>query len=426
MKEKFEYLIIGSGAGGATLAKELTKRGKSVSVVEAGKREKNVGTFRDATRYYDAKSKLTRTPRQSREGVILWRAHMAGGSTVVSCGNGVRCLEQELNDLGIDLKTEFAEAESELHIAPIAERLLSNGSREIMRASKELGYSMEPMSKFIDPKKCRKCGQCVLGCNKDAKWTALNYLEDAEERGAQIFYGLRCLSVIVENGRAKGIRAAGSSGEVELQSDVVILAAGGLGTPQILLNSGIDNAGTDLFMDLLVNTYGITEGLNQIHEPSMALVNHDFYKSNGFILSPYVNHPRLVKFMEFGLSGLNIRDNQVIGIMTKTRDEPTGQVYPDGTVSKSATDKDWEKLREGSRIATEILKKVGVRKTMVSKVEGAHPGGTAAIGKVVDEDLQTNIDNLFICDASVLPMAPGLPPILTIIALAKRLVKKLS
>ena len=39
MKEKSEYLIIGSGAGGATLANELTRRGKSVSVVEAGKRE---------------------------------------------------------------------------------------------------------------------------------------------------------------------------------------------------------------------------------------------------------------------------------------------------------------------------------------------------------------------------------------------------
>ena len=176
-------------------------------------------------------------------------------------------------------------------------------------------------------------------------------------------------------------------------------------------------------MDLLVNTYGVTEDLNLIHEPAMTLVNHDFYESNGFILSPFVNHPRLVKFMEFGIKGLTMRDNQIIGIMTKARDEPTGRVYPDGTVSKSVTDKDWEKLREGSRIATEILEKVGVKKTTVSKVEGAHPGGTAAIGVVVDNNLQTGIDNLFVCDASVLPVAPGLPPILTIVALAKRLSK---
>ena len=426
MKEKSEYLIIGSGAGGATLANELTKRGKSVSIVEVGKQEEKIGTFRDATRYYDSSSKLTRTPSHSREGVILWRTLMAGGSTVVSCGNGGRCLEQELSVLGINLEAEFTEAEAELHIAPIAERLLSDGSREIMRASKELGYCMEPMPKFIDPKKCRKCGQCVLGCSRDAKWTALNYLEEAVNNGAHISYGLRCSSVVVENGQAKGIRATGPSGEVELRSDVVILAAGGLGTPQILLKSGIDKAGTGLFMDLLVNTYGITDGLNLSHEPAMTLVNHDFYESNGFILSPYVNHPRMVKFMEFGIKGLTMRDSQVVGIMTKIRDESAGQVYPDGAVSKSATDKDWEKLREGSRISTEILRRMGVKKTMVSKVEGAHPGGTAAIGAVVDNNLQTGIDNLFICDASVLPTSPGFPPILTIVALTKRLARFLA
>lgn len=426
MKEKTEYLIVGSGAGGATLAKELTRRGKSVSVVEAGKREAEVGTFRDATRYYEVKSRLTRTPRQSKEGVILWGTRMAGGSTVVSCGNGVRCLEQELNDLGIYLEAEFAEAESELQIAPIAERLLSDGSREIMRASKELGYTMELMPKFIDRKKCRKCGQCVLGCARDAKWTALDYLKEASEKGAQVSYGLSCLSVIVENGKVRGIRAFGPSGETELLADVVILAAGGLGTPQILLNSGIENAGKGLFMDLLVNTYGITNDLNLSHEPTMTLVNHDFYNSNGFILSPYVNHPRMVKFMEFGVKGLTMRDNQVVGIMTKIRDEPTGRVYPDGSVSKFATDKDREKLREGSRIATEILEKLGARKITVSKGQGAHPGGTAAIGAVVDSNLQTDIDNLFVCDASVLPTSPGLPPIITIIALAKRLAKFLA
>ena len=57
---------------------------------------------------------------------------------------------------------------------------------------------------------------------------------------------------------------------------------------------------------------------------------------------------------------------------------------------------------------------------------GSHPGGTAAIGRVVDKDLQTEIDNLFVCDGSVLPTSAGLPPILTIVALAKRLAKQLA
>ena len=52
---------------------------------------------------------------------------------------------------------------------------------------------------------------------------------------------------------------------------------------------------------------------------------------------------------------------------------------------------------------------------------GAHPGGSAAIGEVVDVNLETSIRGLFVCDASVLPKSPGKPPILTILALSKRL-----
>ena len=63
---------------------------------------------------------------------------------------------------------------------------------------------------------------------------------------------------------------------------------------------------------------------------------------------------------------------------------------------------------------------------LVSKPQGAHHGGTAAIGKIVDSNLATKVERLFVCDASVLPVAPGLPPILTIVALAKRLAKKLA
>jgi choline dehydrogenase-like flavoprotein len=425
--EKCDYLIVGSGAGGATLAGALTRKGKRPLIVEAGRSEKSIGTYHDSARYFDAKGIGSLVmPKMSREGVVLWRTCMAGGSTMVSCGNGVRCLEKELLALGVNIEAELNETESELNVAPIAEKLLSDGSREIMRASKELGYTMELMPKFINPKACRKCGQCVLGCLHNAKWTALEYLKEAEANGAEVMYNTRCLSVITENGKVKGIRAQGPWGLVEIMADVVVIAAGGLGTPEILQKSGIKNAGTGLFMDLLVNTYGVTDGLNQVHEPAMALVNHDFYQSQGFILSPFVNHPWILRVMELGTGGLMTRDKKIIGIMTKTRDEPSGRVYPDGSVSKSVTEKDKEKLDKGSAISKEILAKAGAKNLAVSRVQGGHPGGTSAVGRVVDTNLQTEVSNLFVCDASVLPVAPGMPPILTIVALAKRLAKLLA
>ncbi len=420
--QKFEYIIIGSGTGGATLARELTKRGKQPLVIETGKPETSIGTFLDSTRIYDLQGLLLKMPKLSREGVILWRTLMAGGASIVSCGNGVRCLEKELALLGVDIINELGEAEKELRVAPLAERLLSDGSREIRKAAAELGYSMEFMPKFIDAKACRKCGQCTLGCVHQAKWTSLEYLKEATAGGAQVWYGTRCLSVNSSGGRVTGVTVKGTQGLRTLEAGTVIVAAGGLGTPVILLNSGIKNAGTGLFVDLLVNTYGTTAGLNQVHEPSMALVNHDFYEEHGFILSPYVNHPAYVRFRELGAQGLRLmRDKRTIGIMTKIRDENSGQVFADGSVSKTVTPKDREKLNAGSRISSEILKKAGASGTAVSRVQGAHPGGTSAIGRVVDKDLQTEIENLYVCDASVLPVAPGLPPILTIVALAKRL-----
>ncbi len=425
-EHRHEFVIVGSGAGGATLAKELAKRGREVLLVERGKPEKRVGTFQDSLRYYD--HTLARTPTKSKEGVILWRTLMAGGATVVSCGNGVRCLEEELGERGIMLDAEFSEAEREMRIAPIDEGLLSEGSQQIRQSARDLGYQMQPMPKFIDPVTCAKCGQCVLGCAHGGKWTALEYLEEAERHGVQTMYGARVERVLVANSKARGIGVAGPEGRQEILAETVILAAGGLGTPAILRRSGIEEAGAGLFIDLLVNTYGVTRGLNQVHEPTMTLVDLEFHDSQGFLLSPFVNHPRMVRAMEVGPSALGMPSTNLIGIMTKTKDDPAGEVYPDGSVSKPVTAEDWKRLREGARIAGEILVKAGVEagSVMTTCPQGAHPGGTAAIGKVVDSDLQTKVDGLFVCDGSVLPEAPGLPPILTIVALAKRLAGTLA
>jgi len=427
---KYEFVIVGSGAGGATLAKQLARKGKQVLVVERGKYEEKIGTIRGNRRYYDM-DKLTRTSfAKSREGVILLRTFMAGGSTVVSCGNGVRCLEEELSHLGINLEKEFDEAEGEMQISPIPEAVLSVGSKRIMWASAELGYKMELMPKFIDSMTCRMCGDCAWGCIAGAKWTALDYLKEASQAGAEVLYNTRIEQVIFQNGKAKGLMGVGPNGRVEVMADIVILAAGGLGTPVILQKSGIKDAGSGLFVDLYVETYGVTKGLNQLNEPRMPLVDLEFHNSRGFILSPDVAtvSSKSANFSNMGVRGLTLPGHRVIGIMTKITDEPVGQVYGNGKVSKPVTKRDRTRLQEGIAISKEILVKAGAdsKSFVVTKVGGAHPGGTAAIGKVVDKYLQTKIDKLFVCDASVFPSAPGLPPILTIVAMAKRLAKTLA
>ena len=426
--EEHDVLVVGSGAGGATVAREFTKRGKTVQVVERGEYATKLGNFRNILPYFDA-NRITRTPRKSNEGVILWRTQMAGGSTIVSCGNGTRCLEQEFSDFGIALDREFAEAEAEMGLAPIDDSLLSDGSRVIAEAAHDLGYEMEPMPKFIDPERCKTCGQCVMGCPNDAKWNATRYLDEAIDAGADVTYQTIVERVLIEGGKAVGVEGTGPRGRpVVCRAKAVILSAGGLGTPVILQNSGIQDAGSQFFTDLLVNVYGVTDGVNLLREPPMAMVNHEFHADRGFILSPYINHNRLVRAMELGPRGLSLPANRLLGLMVKTADSLTGRVFPDGSVSKPVTDEDQARLDEGAAIATEILVKAGAdpKSVVLSGLQGGHPGGTAAIGRVVNENLQTSVDGLFVCDASVLPRAPGMPPILTLVALGKWLARRMA
>jgi choline dehydrogenase-like flavoprotein len=194
MSDKFEFLIVGSGAGGAMLAKELAQRGRRVLIIERGDAKNKLGSPLHALRYYDLRG-ISRGPFTSKEGVVLWRTFMAGGTTVIACGNAVRCLQKPLLELGIRLDDEFAEVDKELGVGVPDASVVCDSSRRILEASKALGYRMELMPKLIDFKKCDRCGQCLLGCARGAKWSAMTPLEEAQRHGAEVLYGTRVLQV---------------------------------------------------------------------------------------------------------------------------------------------------------------------------------------------------------------------------------------
>jgi len=428
-KENYDFIVVGSGAGGATVAWELTKRGKKVFVLEKGSDIKKLGTFLDILSFYDC-NRYTRTPNKSKEGVTIYRTFMAGGTTVVATGNAVRCLENELKEMGIELQEELLEAEKELKIKLANIKLQSKGSQTVYKAALSLGYNMEPMPKVIDENKCIKCGMCVFGCKQGAKWTAKDYLKQAINSKADISYNSKVNEVIIQGNKAVGVKVEINREVFEYLADNIILAAGGIGTPLILQSSKINNShiGRNLYIDTFVNIYGIAEKISQANEPPMLFVDTEFHQQKGFILSTFINRQRMIRFIEAGTKGMRLPTNRLIGFMVKIADTPSGIVYPDGSISKKVTKEDQKKLDEGIRIAKIILKKAGAdpNRLLVTNPQGAHPGGTAALGKVVDNNLKTEVDNLYICDASIFPDSPGMPPILTIIALAKRLAKQLA
>ncbi|MEW6606416.1 MAG: GMC family oxidoreductase N-terminal domain-containing protein [bacterium] len=425
MKDRFDYIVIGSGAGGATIARELTCKGKDVAVIEAGFPPNRLGTFRDGFDIYDLRGFL-KTCRTSKEGIILWRAMIGGGTTVVSCGNGIRCLEQELWQKGIQLQEELDETEQELGVAPIPERFISHWTLNMAKTANSIGITMVKMPKMINEEKCVRCGKCVFGCAYGAKWNAYQYLVEAVNNGADVFWECIADKVVVENGKECGVVCRRKRETFTIFGQKIIVAAGGLGSPVLLKKSGIENAGNNLFMDLFVNVYGIVDTM-VASEPPMSLVCDAFLKEKGFILSPFVNKHRLVRFKEMGMPGLLMQGKGLVGIMVKTRDDNQGTVYKNGLFSKIITPEDQKRLHDGVEMAKGILQRCGVIPTSIkiSKIQGSHPGGTCAIGSVVNTSLETCIHNLFVCDASILPISPGLPPIVTIIALGKWLAKRI-
>lgn len=424
---RYDSIVVGSGMGGAVVARELADAGREVLVVEMGRLPEHLGIFADALRMYDGDA-VTKVPKRSVEGTIIYRALVAGGSTVVSCGNGVRCLERELAELGIELSDDLAAMESEMGVAPLGAEKLSDLGERIREAGQSMGHPFALMPKMIDQARCEACGSCVFGCPHGAKWTSLVALDEAVEHGAEVVYGVQIERVLRSNGTVIGVVGRGPDGPFEAHGATVVLAAGGLGTPVILSASGIEQAGKGLFIDTFVNVYGTTDEAVSSIEPTMSVVNTEFHDDRGFLMAPFINYCRTTRMIEggVGLAARSLRHS--LGMMVKTSDDSVGEVYADGTVSKPVTSADRRRLDDGAAMAGDILVAAGVRRDslLVTKPQGAHPGGTAAIGAIVDTDLQTNVDGLFVADASVLPRSPGMPPLVTIGALARRLGRTLA
>jgi len=114
--------------------------------------------------------------------------------------------------------------------------------------------------------------------------------------------------------------------------------------------------------------------------------------------------------------------------MTKGKDELAGRINVDETFSKQLTHRDRSVLDKGISISRKVLIEAGcpADSIWVTRPRGAHPGGTCRIGEVVSDQLETEIKNLYLCDASVIPASLASPVVITLVALGKRLADHLK
>lgn len=392
--------IVGAGAGGGLLARELAKNGIEVTILEKGPYIDS----KDAFNYYNVYS----------PDVDLLATTCVGGSTIVSMANMVRALDEELHPFGIDLSEEYEYVEDLVGVHELDDSHIGRGSQLFLDAAEELGLNVSKMPKAIREEDCIQCGKCAFGCPADAKWTAKDFVDEAVEAGATLVTDAEVTDIVLSNMEACGVKYVVNGEEKIIKSDKIILCAGAIGSATILKNAGLEGIGEQLFFDPFVSVGGYLKDINFNTEVQMA----GLVVGKNFVLSPHFS-----SFIKANIPYEGVEDKDILSIMVKTPDEAKGYVDTDGSVTKTNTITDIRYLAEGVATAGFILEKAGVDpKTIGSTVyRGAHPGGTAPIGKVVDSNLETEIPNLYVCDASVLPIAPGKPPILTILALSKRL-----
>lgn len=393
------FIIVGTGAGGAILAKELAENNLPVTILEKGPYIKS----KDAFNYYD----------KYNDSVDLLTTTCIGGATIVSMSNMVRALDEELLDFDVDLSEAYEYVEKIVGVHQLDDSHIGKGTQAFLDAGRELGLQTLKMPKAIREEDCIQCGKCAFGCPADAKWSGKDFVDDAVDAGATLITEADVTDLIVEDGKVKGVKYIKDGKKEEIFADYVVLSAGAISSALILRTAGID-AGREIFFDPFVSVGGYIKDINFNTEVQMA----GLIIGKNFVLSPHFS-----SFIRANIPDDKVTDNDILSIMVKTADECKGYIDDDGQVYKTNTIQDIRYLAEGVATAGFVLEKAGVDPTTIGSTvyRGAHPGGTAPIGKLVDSNLETEIENLFVCDASVLPISPGKPPILTILALSKRL-----
>ena len=247
-----DVAVVGSGAGGGVVAADLARAGKSVVVLEAGPFVQEPDMPQDELAAFD-RLYLNHGLNVSWDASILTLVGGAvGGGTVV---NWLTCIAPPepvrrgwatqhgvagFDGPGVDADIETIEREIGVREPPN----VPPKDQLIIRGATVLGHEVgETRRNGID---CGDCGRCGFGCRRGAKQSGLRvHLAEAWRHGARIVPDAPVERVTIEAGRATGVEASvivdGQPRRLIVNAPAVVVAAGTLRTPVVLLRSGVDH-----------------------------------------------------------------------------------------------------------------------------------------------------------------------------------------
>jgi choline dehydrogenase-like flavoprotein len=480
-EEECDVVIVGSGAGGAVAAATLAEAGLDVIVLEAGESFNRENYPEEPL---DAIAALYRdgglTIAEGRPPIPVPVARTVGGTTVVNSGTCFRApdpvLEEWSRRFGIEwatgLNEEFASAEQFLRVTPVDPERMGRNGRLAMEGATALGASGGPIARNAGS--CVQCSSCPFGCEIDAKrGMHVSYLPRAVAAGARLRTGIEAQRIMIEDGRAVGVAcvAAAPAGSRHRPFTVrarraTIIAGGALGTPELLLRSGLGGhqVGRNLHIhpacwvgaryeeevrgwNGVMQSYYIDQW-----EPQRLLLEATFTPlAFGGAWLPGVGRAHQRSMLEFGHIG---------SIGVHLSDTSSGQVDLTGDGSLRAryklTRDDADRLTFGIARAAEIHFAAGATEVYPNiarvgtltpdkladfeamrfrpselRLEAFHPMGTARIADENDGVCAPNgsvhgLADLYVADASLFPTSVGVNPMMTVIAFAAQIAGELA
>ena len=418
-------IVVGSGAGGAMAAREL-QGGFDVTLLEAGRgfrpfltKLSSIERLKPTGLLFDEREIQVMFPamrvRKTEDRIVLINGRGLGGTTTIATGNGVRC-DDALRSIGINLDKEFEELDREIPISAGHQARWRESTKRLYDLCRTMGLRPRPSPKMGDSARCKNCGHCVLGCPFDAKWDARKLVEEASGRGARVVEGAKVRRVRIKDGKALGVEVRIRGVVRFIPADLIVLAAGGLGTPLILEESGIA-CEQKLFVDPVLCVATTWKGALQNREISMPFI----VQQHGYILAPYFDYLSFFFNKDWKFAA-----DDTLSMMIKIADTNTGSISKGG-IRKTLSDQDRGRLIEGVSVCYELFERIGAnsRNHFLGTVNAGHPGGMLPLTKEDASTLHSNAlpCNMYVADSSLFPSSPGNPPIFTIMALAKRISK---
>ncbi len=476
-----DVVVIGTGAGGAVVAKELAEAGVAVVMVEDG----GYFTRGDFTgRPFAMQQKLYRdggaTFSVGNVGIAIPIGRTVGGTTTVNSGTCYRApnsvlqrWQQELGlvELGPDqLAPHFARVESILGVEAVAAPLLGGCARVIARGANAMGLSKHHALARNAPA-CDGQGVCCFGCPTDAKRsTNVSYVPLALRAGAELFYHCKAQRILHDERGAAGIIATNRQGvALRINARAVVVANGALLTPTFLARQGIGLGSGELGKNLSIHPAAgclaeFAEPITSWRGIPQSYTVEDF-ASEGILFegaaTPLEFTMTMTDMVGPALTALAENFERVASFGFMISDQSRGRVRDIGgrtVVQYNLNDIDTRKIQRGVDLLAQMFFAAGasvvhapiaghtrirnldeLARMRNSRVRASqldlsayHPLGTARLGASAQTAvLAPNHEvygtrGVYVVDGSAVPTSLGVNPQVTIMALATRAAQKIA